>query len=130
MIVGLGINRVTEVFSFVGRAVSFGYNALCDVLDAVGLPYEIYFLLIIGFFVTYFVVGSVRDYWLGSADSVLSASAQAKRRIDSVRARNEATARHAVYMKAYQARTDMYRERNQKLLEYWNDRHFQKWRDS
>lgn len=129
MISATGINRVTEVFAFVGRALSFGYNALCDVLDAVGLPYEIYFMIVIGFFVVYFVVGSVRDYWLGSADSVLSASAQANRRIASVNARKEAIERHAKYMDVYNKRTEMYRERNKKLLEYWNDMHFQKWRN-
>lgn len=129
MICGTGVNYVTESFTYVGRALQFGYDSLCDILDSIGLSAEVYFLLILGFFIVYFVVASVRDYWLGSADSVLSSSAQAQRRLDAVKAREESSLRRARYAKIYQDRTEMYKERNRKLLEYWNDRHFQKWRD-
>lgn len=91
MIVSTGINYVTESFAFVGRALSFGYNALCDILDAVGLPWEVYFLLILGFFIMYLVVGSVRDYWLASADSALNDGVQYQRRQQRKEAFNHRT---------------------------------------
>lgn len=120
MIVATGLNRITEVFAFVGRALSFGYNALCDILDAVGLPYEVYFMIIIGFFVVYFVVGSVRDYWLGSADSALSDVARYNRRASAAQASQERFERNLAERQknreAFEARTEFYRERNKEIF--------------
>lgn len=82
MIIATGINYVTEVFSFVGRSLSAAFSWFQDLLNAIGLPWEVYSLILIGFAVTYFLVSSLFGSLRGSADSVLSEGVQAQRRID------------------------------------------------
>lgn len=120
MIVATGVNYVTESFSLIGRALQFGYDSLCDILDSIGLSAEVYFLMILGFFIVYFVVGSVRDYWLGSADSALSDVNQHNRRETAQRLAEE---RHNAKMAqleknrvAFQERTEFYKERNRLIF--------------
>lgn len=129
IVIGVGVNYVTEVFSFVGRSLSSGFDWYCTILDKIGLPWEVFSLILIGFTVSFFLVSGVVGSYRDSADSVFSDSVQAQRRLDSLRARQESALRRAKYAKIYEARTEMYKERNRKLLEYWNDRHFQKWRE-
>lgn len=121
MIVGVGVNYVTETFSFVARSLQWGYDALCDVLDSVGLSAEVYFLLILGFFIVYFVIATVRDFWLGSADSALSDVARHNRRSAAAQASQERfeknLAERQKNREAFEARTEFYRSRNKEIFD-------------
>lgn len=65
------MNYVTQTFDFVKRGFAFGYNALCDILDAVGLPHQTFFLLLVAFAIVTFLVSSVMSTFRGSADSAM-----------------------------------------------------------
>lgn len=129
IILGTGVNYVTQTFTFVKRSVDFGFQSLQDILVAIGLPWQVYMLIIVGFSVVYILVGFVFDSFRGSADSILSDYAAMNRRQAAIQAREESRRNHARYMEIYKERTDMYKERNKRLLEYWNGRHFQKWKE-
>lgn len=118
------MNYVTETFAFIRIAVASGWSWFQQLLEAIGISWSIYLAVIVGFAVVGYVVTIAMSYFRGSdsADSVVSRGIGAYHHKQDI-------ARHESYMKAYQARTDMYRDRNRKLLEYWNDRHFQKWKD-
>lgn len=63
------MNYVTESFDYVKRSFALGYKMLTDLLDAVGIGYETYFLIIIGFAVVALVLSTVMGVFRGSADS-------------------------------------------------------------
>lgn len=71
MIIGLGTNYITEVFTLVARSLSAGFGWFQDLLSAFGLPWEVYSLVLIGFAVVGFVVSAVFGQFRDSADSAV-----------------------------------------------------------
>lgn len=70
-IIALGANYITEIFTLVARALSAGFGWFQDLLDAFGLPWEIYSLVLIGFAVTGYIVSSVFSQFRDSADDAV-----------------------------------------------------------
>ena len=129
MVFATGINYVTETFAYIGQAVAAGFGWLQDLLLAIGLPWEVYSVFLIGMAVSYMLIAGVVDNFRGSADSILSDHASYQRRQAAIQAREDSKRSHARYMEIYKERTDMYKERNKRLIEYWNNRHLQKWKE-
>lgn len=71
MIFGIGANYVSSVFSFVGRALSAGFDWYKEILYAIGLRWEIFSLVIVGFAVVGFLVSSVFSTFRSSADTAV-----------------------------------------------------------
>lgn len=73
-ILALGMNYVTETFLMVARALSEAFDWFQDLLEAIGLPWEIYLLVIIGFAVVGFVVTASFGQFRTSADSAITST--------------------------------------------------------
>lgn len=74
MIIGLGVNYVTEVFSMVATALAEAFDWYKDILSAVGLPWQVFSLVIVGFACTTFLVSSLLGQFRSKADSAVSMS--------------------------------------------------------
>lgn len=103
------IDYVGQVFGYVKTALASAFGWFTDILEAVGLPWRVFSLILIGFAVAYLLVSGIISSYRDSADSVFSDSVQASRRIQARTSRER-------YLQAYSVRTKQLSDHNKDLL--------------